>query len=746
MIRPVVSTLLISFCLLTVMAVEARQPKRKPARKPAQQEQLPTQLPPKKSAKTAVSSDENTKPIESPESSSIASGKGAKRIPLDPSTTIRINYGYPAWNRSATKIDSASILMREGSTGRIVQIYLEETQPDSSVFSGVYSINWRNIEQMQTEFYIPPQELLGSVEGMKKLKIMLENRELRRHPFILRRTPTGLQTVEIYDNREQALTAMKAFRAEQQLQTANKKFPSDQQLEVAKLADQLRERNAAAKSLAERIRLVQVESLRLQEMVAKFMALSPAQRNARKAEAVKWATEALEHYRAGRFAEAETSFEKAVELDPETKSYYYQYGITLHRTEKFNRSIVFLQLADDPSVNPAEREFYTALNFYRLKEYSNSIDSFEKVIVSKDPTMMVSAIFYKGLIRFEQKKWDESQAAFQQVLDTSTDPKLDAQAELYLEHILRTKQLEAERSRKWQISGTFGEMFDSNILSVSDSALDQGTASNSEGYRSLLMGSLRYRPIYDDANELAAQLDVLTMYTLDKSLQSDQSLRNTDPTMATLTVPWTYKGLLFGKGYKLDVSPGYETIYMSVEDNETKEISSSLILNFTNMLVMNNSWFANYNLETRSDTSKLNSSTGDNDSSAFKVKLANNNLIFISEDKSKMLQTEASYSLNQAKGINSTYNRIDLALGYLQPLPGEFTGNVKLGYFLLKYPDKADGRTDNSYTLTTSLSRKLSEILSLGLMANYNINNSNVESNTYKKWTAMATLSAQYGF
>lgn len=656
---------------------------------------------------------------------------------------IRLNYGYPDWNKDPAKVDTASLLMREGSSGRIVQIRLEETAPDSSVFSGLYSINWQNLDRLQVEFLVPPQELLGSTEGMKKIGAMIASKKLKRHPFILRRSPGGLQTVEIFDTKEQARTAMRAYRAEQQiLNLQNKKFPSDSQLEVAQLAADIKEREAAARSLTERIRMGQVEARRLQDLLSKFAGLPEAERAARRKTAEQMAYEGLALYRENKFPEAQAKFDQAVEADPENRAYYYQYGITLYRTENFNRALVFLQLAEGPTINATEREFYVALNFYRLKESANALESFEKVAADKTSELAPSARFYIGLIHYEQKRWEEAQKAFQLVLDTSKDPQLDNNAEAYLEQILRIRQFEAEKAKRWQLSMTLGEMFDSNVVSASDSSLDQGTASNTQGYRSLFQGSLRFRPIYDEKHEFAAQLDLLTMYTVDKQFQIDQNLRNSDPTVATLTAPWSYKGTLFGKGYKFDIVPGYESIYMSVEDNQNKEIVSSLILNAANLLVMSNTWFANYNLEMRRDSSKLNSSTGDNDSTAVKVKLIWNNLFFISEDKSKILTAEGDLTLNQAQGRNSIFNRLDLSVGYIQPFYWGSTANAKLAYFLLNYPEKETVRTDNSYTLSLGASKPINDMFSAGLLGSYNLNQSTDDASQYKKWMVMLTLSA----
>ena len=720
---------------------------------------LPAKLPAKKAAAAkpaatpapetmAPAANGETQTDDDDDDKSATPVKG-KRVGIDAKNTLRINYGFKGWNKNATKVDSASILMREGTSGRLLQIHLVETEPDSSVFSGLYSINWQNMEKLQTEFYIPPsQGALDTVEGMRKLNAQIAAGQLVRNPFILRRSATGQQSIEIFDTKDQARLAMKAYRAEQQLQlqVQGKKFPSDQAIDTAANAEELKAKQAAVEHLANRVRLEQLEARRLTDLLGKFDKFTPEEKKANRDKAAQLAAEGTALFREGKYAEAASKYDQAVELDPQNHAYYYFFGVALYQTENYNKAIVYLQLADGPDVNEQERDYYVAMCLYKQKEYDGSIQALDKVAAKGDPNLAPSAHFYKGIIHYEQKKWDEAQTAFQKVLDISKDPKLDANAEQYLEIILRTRQFEAERQKKWQITATIGEQYDSNVTLISDSSADSGTATNFAGYRSLIMGGVRYRPVYDAQYEWATNLDVIYMYTLDSTFKADQSLRNTDPTMATLTLPWTYKGLVAGKGYKLDITPGYETIYMSVENNENKEILNSMILNFSNLVVMSERVFSNFNLETRKDTSKLTSSTGDNDSSAIKVKLSNSNMIFMGEDKSKILQTELGYTVNQAAGKNVQYNRLDLAVGLIKPFYWETTANVKLGYFLLNYPQNTNNRADNSYTLTAGLSRKLTETLNLGWTNSYNMNNSNVDANKYKKFTTMLTLSALWGF
>ncbi len=676
----------------------------------------------------------------------IENSRRVRGSQVDPSTALRVNYGFKAWNKSPTQVDSASILMREGSSGRLVQINLVETDPDSSVFSGLYSINWQNIERLKTEFYIPPQDLLETNEGLKKLSAMITGGQLKRNPFILRRTPSGAQTIEVFDTREQAQAALKAYRAEQQIALQNKKIPSDQQVETAKLAADLKEKEAAAAAVAERIRLEQLEAKRIADLLAREAELNAQEKARRKQEAQQLAADALALYQSEKYPEATAKFDKAIELDPDNKGYYFQYGVSLYKTEQFNRSLVLLNLADGPQVNQVEKDYFIALNHFRLKEYDNALASFDKVVAAKNAEISPSAQFYKGVIFFEDKKWDEAKNAFQAVLDTSKDARLDERAEAYVEQILRLQQFELEKSRKWQLAATIGEMYDSNVLLSSDSSLSQGNASNVEGYRSLFSGSARYRPIYEETKEFAVQLDVLTLYTLDKSFQSNQSLRDTDPTVATLTLPWSRKGLLFGKGYKLDVAPGYESIWMSVENSENKQIISSVLLNISNLFIMSDTLYSNFNVEIRRDQSNLSAPTSDDDATAIKVKLTNSNLHFLTDDKSKILTSEIALTQNQAQGRNAIYDRYDLAIGYIQPTFWDTTSTLKLGYFSLNYPSKIGARFDNSYTMTAGASKKISDIYSAGLVTSYNINSSNDEANQYKKWTALLTFSALYAF
>ena len=688
-----------------------------------------------------------TKPTQLTQPIPVVGAPKTRGVELSTASSMRLNYGLRLWNKSAVKIDSASLLMRENKTGRIVQIHLEETAPDSSVFSGLYSITWANLDRTTVDFFVPPQELLDTNEGMRKVLDMVKARELKRHPFILHRTALGQQTVEIFDTREQAEAALKAFRAEQQLTTqANQKFPSDAAVATTETADDLREKRLAAHAVSERIRLEQVEAQRMQQMKEDAARQSAADTAERIAKGKAAASTGMNAFRAGSYIEAMSQFDDAVSADPNNTSYYYQYAVSLYKSDEFNKSLVYLKMAKGHDVDSVERDYYLGLNHFKLKEFNESNLAFSQVVASHNATLAPSAEFYQGVLGIQEKKWDVARDHFQSVIDTSKDPELDKRAESYLDQIIRLQRYEKERARKWQISATVGESYDSNILQSNNYVLDQGTASNSAGYRSLLMGSGRYRPLYNETHEFAVQADVLTMYSTSDKFKYSQTNRNADPTIASISAPWTYKGLVLNHGYKFDLVPAYESDWMSLENNTQKQILSSYYVDFNNLFVVNEKWFVNYNIELRKDNSKLDSSTGDNNANALKVKFTLASLYMMNDAKNKIITTDASYTSNGADGSNQIFDRWDASIGYIQPTWWNTTANAKLSYYYLNYPQAAPGRSDNDVALNLGATKPLSDIYNVGLLAGYSNNSSDVRADIYNRFSVLLTFSALVAF
>ena len=293
----------------------------------------------------------------------------------------------------------------------------------------------------------------------------------------------------------------------------------------------------------------------------------------------------MESYKASDYKAASEKFAKALELDPENTNFYFQYGVALYKLDISNRAIVFLNMATETPQNSAERAYYIGLSYLKLEDYPNALNNFTVAAKSKHPDIGPSAEFYRGMILIDQKKFDDAVQSFQTVLDTSKDPKLDEKAEEMIERIQSLKQFEKEKAKRWSATALLGEMYDSNVLAINDT-LTTGGATDLVGYRSIIAGGVRYRPVYDAKKEFAITADALHIYTVDDNFKQKASLRAADPTLLTIAAPYTIKSVVYGRGNKLDIKPGYEGIMSSQENNSQKMILHSAFLNFDDMMIL----------------------------------------------------------------------------------------------------------------------------------------------------------------
>jgi len=153
---------------------------------------------------------------------------------------------------------------------------------------------------------------------------------------------------------------------------------------------------------------------------------------------------------------------------------------------------------------------------------------------------------------------------------------------------------------------------------------------------------------------------------------------------------------------------------------------------------MNKKWFASFNLDYRNDKSELASSVGDSDSSANKYDFTFSNIYFLDKGNSKGLIGEFGYILNDAKGKNSKYNRMEFDITYFQPVYQKMTGSAGLGYHLINYSEIK--REDNKLSVSLGLAQAIYDWLSASLSIAYEKNDSKLngaenKNNIYNKTT-----------
>jgi tetratricopeptide (TPR) repeat protein len=660
---------------------------------------------------------------------------------------MSISYGSPSWNTNPAKIDSAFLIVRDKDSGKLVRIQLEETEPDSSQFVGHFSLSLG--DKFTPEIFVPPSELRRETD-YHKIHESIASGKLERKPVIWKKNSKGQATLDVYDTNQQAESAMKAYQDQQKIEQDQKKkglikpIPSKQTMEAAAQAEHraLLEKLAAeaAKRESDRVRLEQIEKAKAEERERQAKALTESEKAKRRAQAAKLNEEAMALFNKGEFVAAEKLFKQAVDLDPENKTYQFKYGVALYRNEKFNEALVALKIAKVEQASENERKYFQGLCYYRLKELDNAVSDLSEVANSKDPQMAPSALFYVGIVQYAQEKYEPAKTSFEKVIDTSSDPRMDQQAEEYIDRISAALMYAKMREQKWNVMGMVGLTYDSNVLLSPDNAADQGAATNISDARVLTMAEVDYRPVFSEHHEWSANLNA----SLTNSSKSTAAAA--DPWLYNLSLPYSYKGMLLGKGYRLTAKPGYELLYM--EDGATTKVNilKSYLATFDNTFVMNPTWFATYTVEYRHDDSVSLSSVGPDDADAGKYSLRTVQMAFLDKSKKEALMGNLGYTVNAAKGDNKKYNRIDLGATYVKPISWGASWSTGLNAYSAKYPSTSPSRTDFNVTLTTGITKPIKEWVTWGLIGSYSKNNSTISSDAYSKYTVLTTATFNTGF
>jgi tetratricopeptide (TPR) repeat protein len=670
----------------------------------------------------------------------IAHAEGKKLI--QSGQQITITYGSVSWNTNSLEVDTASLVIRDKASGKIAIIQLEETEPDSSQFRGKFSLTFTDGAGAAPEVFVPPSELRKGTDT-KKLYALVQSGQLTRKPVISRKTDKG-PMLDVYDTREQADIAMKAYQDEMALQKQKlvKAVPTDQEMDTVKLAAMNSLAMDASKRESERIRMVQIEHQRMLEKMRTFATLSDKQKDTNRTNARILADQAMKNYLSGEFKLAEDGFGKAINLDPNTNEYIYKYGLSLYRTEKYNEALVELAVAKDEPATALEKKYFTALIHLRLKEYNQALVPLEQVAATKDAGLAPSAMYYKGVVQFELERYEDSKKSFEDVIDISNDPTLDQTAENYLDRIAAAIAMREFRKKKFTLTATGGLMYDTNVKLSQDADALSGFGTKQSDFKLMLAGDLEYRAVYTDVHEWSVDGAV------NLSQASKTELQYTDPWIYSISAPYNNKGVLFNKGYKFTAKPGYDILNMGegAGDTSKKNIQNSQYINVDNTFVMRPDWFSIYSLEYRMDDTKLASAIGASDSDANKISLKTAQLFFLDAARKEAIIGTAGYVMNNAKGDDKKYNRIELGALYMRPVLQDSSLAAGLNYYTADYNKAAIDRTDTNLSISSSLTRAWSETVTMALTGVYSVNSSNLSANEYNKFMVMTTATFKTNF
>ena len=570
-------------------------------------------------------------------------------------------------NAAPEEADAIQVLVRDRKTNTVSQMTLLETSPASEIFAGNFTINWTdNLDALDLEILVPDQALVHGENSHKKLKEALDNHEMKPKPTFFS-VEDNQHVLNVYEKQDDANRAQAEYTARQKQvsattektaltpvhSTEKKDELASSVFESQQMANIISEENTAQeianRRKNERTGKMTKAQATLRRLKDKFDALSEADKVKQRALSERYAAAALKLYQKNQFLKAEKYFGLAFTLNPYNPAPLYDFGITLFRNKKYNDSLVYLDLAVVPAEQKNELQFYQALDHYYLKDYEAALEKFDDLRVQKVKLLGPSAAFYEGLIQFQRSRYQSAKPYFEEVLDSSTEPTLDRQAESYIEQIAKLEQFAENRKKKFIFDAYLGMQYDSNILLLSSSQL-QSQPSNVGGVRSPGGLSFYWRPVYDPRWEAGVRAKIDTIYTY------NASLAYADPLVYDISVPFIYKITLGAKAFRTELRPAYEVLFYDPNQTGTKiDYINSVLLNWNNTLVMNEFWFTSANLKLRKD-----SGVTDPNTSANQIALNWNNLFYQDPKKSKAIITDVTLTNNAAVGTQYAFQRADL--------------------------------------------------------------------------------------
>lgn len=661
------------------------------------------------------------------------------QIVIDSIRPILIDYTSPTWNQKPNSNEIHAILFRDGKSGKMARVLMTETGNNTGVFHATYNISW-GTQEISPELYIVSEDLLKSAEQMKKIEKNIADGTLFRKSTFVRGNAKGQNLITIYDTKEQAL---KAFEDYQKIRV-NKPPVDPAALEAQanaklELERKMRLENSLKSEVA---RSVLEKDLRgkIANDKSKYQQLNPAEKAKNNQRAKEIAAEGMKLYQAEKYTESEKKFEQAASLNPTDPSYYFQYGVCLYRNEKYSQSIVVLRVAEGPNVNAVEKEYYQGLDYFKMKDLESAQKHFINVKAKNDKSLSPSSSFFSGIINFQKENYDGAKSDFEYVLDQSSDPALDKQAEAYIEQIANAMAFKKEQSKKYLVTLTAGVMYDSNVSSTGRTLMSALTT-DAYGIHDSLSGTLEYRPVYTQKHEASISLSASNSWSHEVDFDANKTFQNADPLVIDIAVPYKYKGLLFGKGYQMGAKFTLESIDMNADaKGDPERVIESKIFANDHTFVMSENWFSTYAIELRRDESKLTLTDTNDDASANKISLTTTQIFFQNQKKTEAWIGNFGLSRNSADGKNVNFNRYDIGATYMMPGVWDTTWTANLAYYNVVYPDISSNRADSDYASTVSVRKPINESLAASITASYAMNVSNVPANDYDKYFILTNL------
>lgn len=482
-----------------------------------------------------------------------------------------------------------------------------------------------------------------------------------------------------------------------------------------------------------------LEALAAQKRAAQLAELAKLKADeikARKNKAQSLAIKALEKYRNGAYKDSVQLFAEATTLDPESDTYYFQYGVALYKTENYKKSLATLSIAEGQTSNQTELTYFKALNHMKLEEYDQALEEFSSVQDENDVNLSATSSFFAGNIAFRREKYPEARGHLEYTLDHSKDPKTDQQAENLIEEIDRIEAFQSKSKEIYHYSLTAGTGYDQNVLNI----VTQNAATNNEAIRFSYSGNFLYRLLYDYRNEFSADFNLSDMYSVKTNFHADASIQTADPLVISLGLPYHHQSIIGKTAVTWGFTPQYQSISMNLDGSGRKTILTSTLGKLDATFMRNALWLSSYRLEYSLDQSGLTAATADDNLSGIKTTLGTTQTRLLDQKGIRTWNYSLDYTLDQTQGKNYQYTKWAAGLGYGDKFYNDHDGSLKLDYSNTNYAQASTARIDNLLVLTATAGKEYWPAIYLSYSSQYNMSTSVVSSYNYDKFAFNVSL------
>ena len=458
--------------------------------------------------------------------------------------------------------------------------------------------------------------------------------------------------------------------------------------------------------------------------------LSEEQQAAKARKALSLIGQADRLYQKEKYEDALEVYEKAIQFDPGLDKAYYKYGVSLYKTENFEKSLTMLNLAQQGVDNPLEKDYYLGLNKMRLKKFDEALDHFHYVKDENDPQLSPMAAYLAGNILYQLERYEEAKTDFEFVLDNSQQPELDNEAEARIEEIDRILQFQASQKEYLRYSIFTGVAYDTNILNQ----IQQGTPTDNAGYRSNYGLSLAGKFYQSHKTEFSGSLSFSDTLSMDKNLKNSRALQVADPQVLLLSLPYRTQFSVGKRSFFGALTPSSTSITMDPDQTSRRRIIQSNTLDADLSFPLFGPWMSGIRAQYNQDTSFLEVTDDDEDLSSTRTTIGTTQTRVLDARSGRSVGVDLAHSITTAKGKNNSNHRTILGLLYNAPLPWtEMQGYAKIEYMSLKYPANSNERSDSATSASFGVARTFKNGISLTGGYQYTSNSSNVESYKYNK-------------